>query len=172
MRDGDRPRAAALLFYATAGVVLIVDQLTKLAARAWLQPYEPHTIIPGLFDIKLGYNTGAAFGVLPNWAPLFIIAALVVIFAVVRFSQARMGSRAFVLGLGLLLGGAIGNLIDRITAPGRGVTDFLSFHARIGGAIYAWPTFNIADIAIVTGAILVFIHVFFLERNRQLTTDN
>jgi signal peptidase II len=167
LRDGERTRPTALAFYVTAGAVVLADQLAKFIARAVLTADQPHKIIPGLFDLKLGYNTGAAFGILPDWAPLFIIAALVMIFAIVRFGQAREGSRAFVFGLGLLLGGALGNLIDRLTAPARGVTDFLSLHARLGGTTYIWPTFNLADIAIVAGAILVLFHVFILDKRRQ-----
>lgn len=171
MREDSRPRPSPPVFYLTAGAVLFLDQLAKFLARTYLEEGRPHAIIPGLFDLKLSYNTGAAFGILPDWAPLFIIAALVTIFALVRFGQAREGSRAFLIGLGLLLGGALGNLIDRLTAPSRGVTDFLSFHISVSGTTYAWPTFNLADVAIVAGAILALFHVFILDR-RQLTTDN
>jgi signal peptidase II len=171
LREDDRTTGKTTGFYLTAGVVLAVDQLAKILARAYLQEGQTHTLIPGLFDLKLSYNTGAAFGILPDWAPLFVVAALVTIFAVVRFGQARERSRAFVIGLGLLLGGAMGNLIDRIAAPSRGVTDFLSFHVRIGGSTYAWPTFNVADVAIVAGAILVLFHVFILDRQRTTTND-
>ncbi len=162
MRDG---RVAWL--YAPAAGVVLVDQLTKLAARCWLDPDRPLRVIPGFFDLKLSYNSGAAFGVLPDWAPLFIIMALVAIYAVVRLRRAADGSRVLAAGLGLLMGGAVGNLIDRLTSPAREVTDFLSFHLTISGQTYAWPTFNVADIGIVAGVVMVFSYVYVIEKRRR-----
>ena len=158
-------------FYGTAGAVLVLDQITKIIARGCLRPDQSCTVIPGLFDLKLGYNSGAAFGILPNWAPLFIVAALVTIYATVRLRRAGGSSPSFAVGLGLLLGGALGNLIDRLANPEIGVTDFLSFHIDVRGATHAWPAFNIADAAIVVGALALFYHVFILDRQQQ-PTDN
>ncbi len=167
MRDGEATRPEPLTFYVTAVVIVLLDQLTKLLARAYLAVDRPFTVISGFFDLRLSYNTGAAFGILPDWAPLFIIAALVAIYAAFRMGRAEETSRAFLVGLGMLLGGSLGNLIDRLTNPMMGVTDFLSFHLRVGGQTYVWPTFNIADIGIVLGAILVLYHVFLIEKRRN-----
>lgn len=127
---------------------------------------EPVTVIPGFFDLRLSYNKGAAFGLLPDWAPLFIIVALVAIFAIVRLRAASSGPRALSVGLGLLLGGAVGNLIDRLASPRHEVTDFLSFHVTVSAETHAWPTFNIADAAIVVGAGMVLFLVYAIERPR------
>jgi len=142
-------------------VVFAVDQMTKFLARRFLDYERPVTVIPGFFDLKLSYNRGAAFGLLPDWAPLLILIALIVIYAIVRlrssfFAGSEIRSRAFSIALGLLLGGAAGNLIDRLTSPSRTVTDFLSFYILYRGEKYAWPTFNIADMAIVIGALMLF----------------
>lgn len=166
MRDG-RYSPASLWFYAAAVTVVVVDQIAKALARRLLDGDSPVTVIPGFFDLKLNYNTGAAFGMLPNWAPLFIIVALVVVFALVRMRRAGGTSSAMSLGLGLLLGGALGNLIDRIVSPSHAVTDFLSFHIRFRGETYTWPTFNVADAAIVVGAGIVLFLVYAVEKRRE-----
>lgn len=166
MRDARLRYRTIAWFYGLALGVLLLDQLTKSVARRFLELDRPVNIIPGFFDLRLSFNTGAAFGVLPNWAPLFIIMALVAIYAIVKLGRSGWPSRIPAAGLGLLMGGAAGNLIDRIAWPARGVTDFLSLHIARGGRIYAWPTFNVADIAIVTGAVLLFYHVYMVEKRR------
>jgi signal peptidase II len=149
-------------FYATAAGVLVIDQLTKLLARVHLLEGKAVTVIPRILDLRLTYNSGAAFGLLPDWAPLFILVGLVAIFAIVRLRRVGAGSRSLSVGLGLLLGGALGNVIDRL-ALGR-VTDFVDISVKLGG--YQWPTFNVADMAIVVGAIMVLIHVYLIEKRQ------
>lgn len=166
MRDADSHPRRIVWFYTLAALVVALDQLTKLAARRCLSLDEPVTVIPGFFDLKLSYNSGAAFGIMPNWAPLFIIAGLVAIFAIVRLRGTRASSPALSVGLGLLLGGAIGNLIDRLASPIGEVTDFLSLHLKLGDKTYVWPTFNIADIAIVCGIAAVFLYVYVVEKRQ------
>ena len=153
-------------FYSTAIDVVVIDQVTKYLARQSLA-HKSVTLIPGFLDLRLAYNTGAAFSILPNWAPLFIIVGLVAIYAIVKLRRAGSGSLSASLGLGMLLGGAIGNLIDRIAFAGRGVTDFIDLHIRIKGSLSAWPTFNIADAAIVIGALLTLFHVYIIEKRRS-----
>ena len=153
-------------FYSTAIDVVVIDQVTKYLARQSLA-HRSITLIDGLLDLRLAYNTGAAFSILPNWAPLFILVGLVAIYAIVKLRRAGSGSLWVSMGLGMLLGGAIGNLIDRIAFPGRGVTDFIDLHIRIKGSLSAWPTFNIADTAIVIGALGVLFHVYVIEKRRS-----
>lgn len=148
------------IFYVWAAGIVIVDQLTKIIARDMLPHGRSVTIIPGFFDLRLGDNAGAAFGLFPQLAPLFIIIAVVAMFAIVKLRAAGPDSRALSIGLGLLLGGAVGNLIDRLTSPAGAVTDFLSFH--IG--THEWPTFNIADAAIVVGALMTFFYVYIVQK--------
>lgn len=138
-----------------AAGTLALDQLTKLWVMASLPYYGAVTVIPGYFDLVNIRNRGAAFGFLNRsdiewqfW--LFLAATLIsagVIFALAR--SAQRGEEALFWGLGLVLGGAFGNLIDRIRF--RAVVDFLDFY--IGA--WHWPAFNVADIAICCGAVLV-----------------
>jgi signal peptidase II len=158
-------------FYSTALDVIAIDQVTKALARLHLVPGKPVPVIRGFFDLKLDFNTGAAFGVLPNWAPLFILVGLVAIYAIVRLKRTGTGSLCLSIGLGMLLGGAIGNLIDRVLFSSRGVTDFLDLHIKSGQSLLSWPTFNFADAGIVIGAILVVIHVYVIEKRRPEPGD-
>jgi len=164
LRDADR-RTNALWFYVTAAVAVLADQVAKFLARAHLTYDEPVRVIPGFFDLRLSYNLGGAFGLgaVPEWAPLFIIVALVAIFAIVRLRRAG-SSRIVSFGLGMLMGGALGNLIDRLASPDHAVTDFVSLHVSYRGETHAWPTFNIADTAIVVGALVLLFYVYGVER--------
>jgi signal peptidase II len=157
------PASHNRLIYFVIACVVAVDQITKAVARPLLGEGGKVVVIPGFFDLRLSYNTGAAFGVLPGAAPLFIVIALAAIYAAVRARAMGPQSRLFVVGIGLLIGGAAGNLIDRLLAPDHRVTDFLDFHI---GSRY-WPTFNVADAAIVVGVILVFASVFILGRSHE-----
>lgn len=153
-----------ILFYAIVIGALIIDQATKMIARKMLTEGDSVTVIPGFFDLQLSYNNGAAFGTLPHWTPFFIIVALAAVYAIVKLRKEADASKIMQIGLGLLMGGAIGNLFDRVVLSGRGVTDFLSFHIAISAKTYTWPTFNIADAAIVFGAILVIFNVYILDK--------
>lgn len=155
-----------VLFYGIALITAAVDQLTKAAARAYLTEGVPVSVIPGFFELRLSYNSGAAFGLLPDWAPLFIVVTLVAIFAIVRLRNKGPQARSLTMGLALLMGGALGNLIDRVFSPHHAVTDFLSFYVSAGGGVRAWPTFNIADAAVVVGAVLMFAYVYLLEKRQ------
>lgn len=156
----------ALWFYVPALGVLIIDQVTKAIARTELGGGESVTVIPGFFDLSLTFNSGAAFGILPNWTPLFILIALVAIYAIAKLRKAGAESRLLSVGLGVLLGGAVGNLIDRIFTSQHAVTDFIDLHVTVGGQEYSWPTFNIADVAIFVGAVLVIYYVYVIDRRR------
>jgi signal peptidase II len=134
-------------------LALALDQGTKLWARHSLQPIYPGvvTVIPGFFDLRYSENPGSAFGLfrgLPGARYLLFIVgvgALIIVANILR--KARPESRRLGVELGLLAGGALGNVIDRILF-GR-VTDFVVW--RIG--MHEWPTFNIADAALVLGVI-------------------
>ena len=131
---------------------LVLDQLTKLWVMASLPYYGAVTVIPGFFDLVNIRNRGAAFGFLNRsdiewqfW--LFFAATLVsagVIFMLAR--SAQRGEKLLFWGLGMVLGGAVGNLVDRIRF--RAVVDFLDFYV----GQWHWPAFNVADIAICCGA--------------------
>jgi len=134
-------------------VALVIDQASKL----WLLnvyvlgPRGTVKITP-FFDLVLAWNTGISYGWFQDSGPLgqtmlLIVKAAAVI--VLGVWMAKSGTRLAVIGLGLIIGGAIGNAIDRL-AYGA-VVDFALFHIQIGGKTYNWCVFNLADVAIVAG---------------------
>ena len=153
-----------------AAVVVALDQWSKRQIELNIPLGESLAPFPALepwFRLVHWTNTGAAFGLLRGQAPIFIAIALVVIVAVLIYSrQLPADSWAVRLCLGLMLGGAIGNLIDRLHQSGQ-VTDFLLFSLPVGGRVYEWPAWNVADGSIVVGTILLGI---VLLRSEQAKT--
>ncbi len=137
-----------IVFYAVAAAVLVADQLTKYAIVSAFAPRDPHPIIPGVLDFVYVTNTGGAFGLMP-WATsvLAAVAGLVAVGLIVYGSKLAAAGRVIEVSSALLLGGALGNLIDR--ARLGHVVDFVDLHF--------WPVFNIADIGITVGAALFII---------------
>ncbi len=134
-------------------LVIVFDQLTKQWALASLTPYEPVAIMP-MFNMMLAFNPGAAFSFLGDqdgWQRWFFIVLAwgVSLALVVWLSKTHLSQRRLVLGLTLVLGGAIGNVIDRMVY--HHVVDFLDFY----WGVWHYPTFNVADIAISVGAVLL-----------------
>ena len=138
-----------------AATVLVADQLSKLAIERSFAFGERLAIVPGLFDLTLVYNRGAAFSFLANaagWQRWFFTALGIGAGVFIVWLLARHGSqRLFAFALALILGGAIGNVIDRI-ARGQ-VVDFVLLHWQR----FYWPAFNVADSAITVGAVLLVV---------------
>jgi len=153
------PRAAGW-FGLAAGIVL-ADQASKWAVLASFAPGE-RLRITGFFNLVLAFNKGAAFSFLasaPGWqTPLFVAIALVAAAVVSALLLRSPGRRVFSAALALILGGALGNVIDRLRF-GQ-VVDFLDFHA-LG---LHWPAFNVADSAITVGAGLLIIESFLQRK--------
>lgn len=146
------------LLAATAAVTLLLDVLSKVVAVATLEGHPPLKIFGGGLYLVVFRNSGAAFSMATGLTWLLSLIAVGVVVAIVRLAP-RLRSAPWAVGLGLVLGGALGNLVDRLLrAPGplRGhVVDFLSLLAPDGSV---WPVFNLADSAIVCGgAILVLL---------------
>ena len=147
-----------------AVVVILLDQVTKAWALAVLQPRiasgeGPVEVAGRWFRLTFVENTGAGFGIGAGFTWLFALIAVVVAIVIIR-TATRLGSLPWALALGGLLGGAVGNLIDRLTrppafgepyaGPGQGyVVDFFQ--------LPYWPVFNVADVAIVTSAVVMVI---------------
>lgn len=130
----------------TALLVFALDRAAKVAAMKILTPGEPVAVIPGIFHLTLVFNKGAAFGILKDRGAFFILLSVsVIIFILLYLWKNKTSSIPMLLASGMLLGGAAGNLADRM-AFGH-VIDFLDFRV--------WPVFNIADSAITAGAILL-----------------
>lgn len=147
-----RPRTRLLLLIAT--VVLAIDLATKLTVVATIAPGEDIRILGGLVYLTQLRNVGAAFSFAEGATLVFSLVAVVVAVVIVRTAR-RLHSTGWAITLGLVLGGAVGNLLDRIFRdPGflrGGVVDFVSVFAPDGRA---FPVFNMADSAIVCGGIL------------------
>jgi signal peptidase II len=141
-----------LPWVALASVIVLIDQLTKIAIERAFD-YGDVRPVNGFFNLVLTYNKGAAFSFLASasgWQKHFLTAVGIGASLFIVYLLARHGSqKLFSLALAMILGGAIGNVIDRL-AYGH-VIDFLDFH--VGG--WHWPAFNVADSAIVGGAILL-----------------
>lgn len=154
-----KPRRVGLLA-AVAVVVVLADLLTKVAVVANVEPGRPVRLLGGTVYLVLVRNAGAAFSLATGMTWLLTLVAVAVVIAIIRMAG-RLRSTGWACGLGLVLGGALGNLIDRIfRAPGvlRGhVVDFVSVFSDRG---QYWPVFNVADSCIVVGGILLVLLAF------------
>jgi signal peptidase II len=134
--------------------VLVADLVSKVVVVATIEPGEDIRLLGGALYLTQLRNVGAAFSFAEGWTVVFSLVALVVAIVIVRTAR-RLYSTAWAVTLGLVLGGAVGNLIDRVFRdPGflrGGVVDFLSVFGPDGSV---WPVFNVADSAIVCGGIL------------------
>lgn len=126
-------------------VIVILDQLSKYLVTHRFSLHESLPVIRGVFHLTLVHNTGAAFGLLKNQLPVFIITAIICIAFIVCNMHKHAHRKSQTLALSLICAGAIGNLIDRLLYGY--VIDFLDFRV--------WPVFNIADSAITVGAIVL-----------------
>jgi signal peptidase II len=127
---------------AVAAVVVVVDQVTKTWAVHRLQHGPMHLVWK--LDLELEFNSGSAFSLVRGWAPVLAGVAVVAVMLLLAFVR-RVHSNLLAASMGLVVGGALGNLADRVLRSHHGaVVDFIALHF--------WPTFNIADAAIVVGA--------------------
>lgn len=153
--------------FSVALIVFILDQATKFAAAHLLAAQPTWPVLKGIFHLTLVRNTGAAFGFLQGGAFFFVIISLFCIVVIIlALFRASLFSKVFALdardgwvrtSLGLILGGACGNLADRLRLSC--VVDFLDF--RI------WPVFNLADSAITIGGIIFFLKILKCEKNSK-----
>ena len=148
---------------AWAGLVIVLDQLSKIWVVNSFELHESLSLIPGFFSLTYITNTGAAFGMLAGqqglgrqlfFGAVAILALLVLYFA---FREYRQRGRLYMAAIGLVAGGAVGNLLDRLRLGH--VIDFLDVYYRR----YHWPAFNVADSAITIGVAL-FILASFRDR--------
>jgi signal peptidase II len=150
--------------YAVAAGVVALDRATKFLIEARVSFEDAYTVIPGFFQVVHSENRGMAFGVLDeaSWVGrafliAFSLTAIALIAAYLKKSRGQLDALTF-YGFALVMGGAAGNLYDRIVT-GR-VTDFLLFYA----GSYLWPAFNVADSAITVGCGLVLIEMLRSKR--------
>ncbi|HSL97760.1 MAG TPA: signal peptidase II [Candidatus Deferrimicrobiaceae bacterium] len=149
MSDGAVGRPLWIPFLALAASITIVDQLTKAWLVSFLGPGQSTSVVGDLVRLVHAQNTGGLFGLLRGYAVPFALLSLVAISAIVVFHAKSGRSPLMTLALGLLLGGAIGNLVDRLRLGH--VVDWID--AGLGS--FRWYTFNVADAAISTSLALL-----------------
>ncbi len=147
--------------------VILLDQISKLAVTHYLRLHESVSVVEGFFNLVHVRNRGMAFGLMNrpdfNFGSYFLIVASIgaIIFLLIWFIKLKEDDRRMISGFSLVLGGAFGNLIDRIRY--REVVDFLDFY--VGS--YHWPAFNVADSAITIGTLLVALSLVFSDKKAQ-----
>lgn len=148
-----------LLVLVLAVCSVIVDQLLKLAVIQFLMPVGSHTLIPNFLSLDYLENRGAAFGIFQNrqWM-IAVITGIICIFVVAALFRYKHHDVLSWAACTLILGGGVGNIIDRVT---RGyVVDFIHFH-------FFPYIFNFADICVVIGVALLILHIFFNEQEES-----
>ena len=157
-----------IFFYGLVGALVLLDQLSKFLALHYLSPEASVSVIPHVLDLTLVHNRGVAFGLFSGYAPaLFtvITISLVFLFVITNRSHAKASpgiSNVDRWALSLILGGAVGNWIDRLRFAA--VIDFIDFRV--------WPVFNIADAAITIGVSLYFIRVLMSKDKPNSPSKN
>jgi len=153
-------RYAGLLFGTAVGAY-VLDRVTKVWAEGSLSGRPPIEVLPGVLHLTYTTNSGGAFG-FGQSAPWLFAGATILVVAIILVVSTRLERPLVAVALGLVLGGALGNLTDRaINGSGLSgrVTDFIDF--RI------WPVFNVADTAIVVGAVLLALSSFHREERQE-----
>lgn len=158
----------AFMWYLLSLVVIIIDQWTKWLAETKLTFHEPVPVIEPFLNWTLAYNYGAAFSFLADaggWQKWFFsgLALVMSLFLIVYLIKAPRKATLLSFGLALVLGGAVGNLIDRLL-HGH-VIDFIHVHYA---NVWDYPIFNVADMGISIGVALIVIDMLFLEKKREM----
>jgi len=160
-----------IVYLLIALVVFVLDQATKWIIKVRLDLYETIPVLGDFFSITSIRNRGAAFGILQGQQAFFILITIVFLAGISWYLYRMVKERktASAVGLSMLLGGAVGNFLDR--ARYGEVVDFFQLHFRFSvfglDVDYIYPIFNVADIGIVLGAIVVLIHTVFMWREES-----
>jgi signal peptidase II len=160
MPDNAKSSPATRRIFTLAAVVLALDQATKWLVLEKIFPGDEITVIPGFFNLTHRANTGAAWSMFTG--NNFLLATVALIALVVLWVSRRHFSADRILGqlaFGLIFGGIIGNLTDRLLPGRHAVVDFLHFYMQRRGTYDIWdfPAFNVADSAICTGVAIIFL---------------
>lgn len=143
-------------------IVLILDQVTKFIVEKHIRLYEVIVVLPGFFNLTHVRNKGAAFGILSSapgmWRSIFFVTVTLFAVAVIGLLIRKTRERLLVAAFSLIIGGAIGNVIDRIRYGE--VVDFIQWYVKS----YYWPSFNVADSAISIGVALLAIDMLFFKK--------
>jgi signal peptidase II len=157
-----RSRAEAGILLGAAAVVYLADQVTKAIVVSSVAMGERIDVIGDILQIWHAENHGAAFSLLQGGQLLFLVVSVIALAVIGYFFRALHGRSLWLYALlGIILGGTLGNLVDRVTRGGF-VTDWIS----VGIGRTRWPTFNIADASIDTGIILLIVVLTLADRAR------
>lgn len=149
-------------YYVIAAVIIGIDQLTKWLVVKNMELGENIPIIENFLYITSHRNRGAAWGILQGQMWFFYLITTVVIIGIIYYIQKHTnGSKLMGIALGLMLGGAIGNFIDRLFR--KEVVDFINTYIFT----YDFPIFNVADSALCIGVVLLFIYMLFIEGKKE-----
>lgn len=164
-------RKKITLYVALVGGLIVIDQITKFIVERSLRLYDPVPVLGDFFRLTYIFNRGAAFGLhLGEWSRVIftILPVLAAIMLLMMYRQTPWSDRTRLVAIGLVTGGAIGNLIDRVRSS-RGVVDFFD----VGFGNVRWPVFNIADIGVTIGALLLAVSLWreeqMLEKEKDVT---
>jgi len=158
-----RKNRSLIILLVTLVVVILLDQLSKWWVMNSLTLFETRPVIDGLFDLVFVTNSGAAFGLLAGpqvwWRQLFFVSVAILALGVLigAYRHYRLQGNIWVVAIGLVAGGAVGNLIDRLRFGA--VIDFLDIYIKT----HHWPAFNVADSAITVGVGLFMLASFRAE---------
>ncbi len=146
------------MFWIIAAVTVALDQVTKIIVSRGMELESTRTLIPGLLDLTYIRNTGAAWGILSGRQTLLIVTTGIVLVAIMAYVIKKGAglTKLELAALGLIAGGGLGNLISRIA--GSGVVDFLNIHII--------PIFNVADIGVTVGCVLIVISLFASDNGK------
>lgn len=154
-------------YYGLAVLIIVLDQWTKFLVIQKMEIYETIPVMDGILSFTSHRNTGAAWGVLQDQMIFFYIVTIVVVAVIVYYMQTYAREHAlFAIGLGLILGGAVGNFIDRLVH--QEVVDFIDVMIFT----YDFPIFNVADSALTIGVIFALIATFWEDHSKKKGKDN
>ena len=150
-----------MIYYLLAALLIIIDQITKWNIVQNFELYQEKVIVPGFFSLFYIQNEGAAWGIFQGKMVFFYLVTLIVVgYLVYMFQQEKNKTKLVGISFALILSGAIGNFIDRLL-NGYVVDmfrlDFINF-----------PIFNVADVCLTVGVVLILIHVLFFEKEEKL----
>lgn len=158
-----RVRLSVRAAFSLGIVVYLFDQVTKYLAKQYISPFDAIPIT-SFFNLVYVENLGSAFGMFKSMGVYFFIAVAVIATVIVAYLILKDSANR--LAFGLVLGGAVGNLTDRIVHGA--VIDFFDFY--VGS--FHWPAFNIADIGLTVGITLLLIHAFFFEGKNRASSGH
>ncbi len=148
-------RSGVLIAFVLGVLVFLADQISKWAVEAYVDLGQSVSVVPGFISLTHIKNSGGAFGVLDGSQIILLVGSVLAVAVVLWMLLASPPSRFTALGCGLVLGGAAGNLLDRLTAGE--VTDYADLQFW---PLEEWPIFNVADTGIVTGVIMLLLAAF------------